>query len=698
MGKAQEKKTKKGFQMKMPKIPKKKKEDKKDSKGKKGFRSIKVSLFISFSILIIISLVITSFVSLNYSKKALLEETDKGLVSIAYESSKLVANEVENVKNNLKLIADKDELRTMDWEIQKPLLDIIIAETDFEDISVVDLNGIAHYSDGTSIKMDDRDYVQRALNGEKAISDVLLDRKSSEAVLMYAAPIERDGNVVGVLTGRRDANSLSGFARTTGFGDEGYGYIINNEGQVVGHPDEDLVEKRFNPVIRSQNDDSLESISNFFQKALEEKRGTGSYFFEGKPMLGGFMPIQGSNWMMIYNVNEDDVLQGVSDLQTRIFVVGISVLILGVISALIIGRVITNPIIQLTKESEKISDLDLREDIDKKLLKNKSEIGQLAGAFQKTITSLRQVINQANDSSSQVAASSEELTATSEQSKMASEEVTKTVEEIAKGASEQAINVEDGAKKANDLGDIIEKNKEYLNGLNDSSQKVENIIKEGLEDIEELTEITVESENSIKEIHKAIVDTNNSSHRISQASGVISSIAEQTNLLALNAAIEAARAGEAGRGFAVVAEEIRKLAEQSSLSTREIDNIVEELQENSQDAVSIMENVEEITKRQTQGVKTSKDKYNAILDAMKYTVNATEKLNQSGEDMVVSKDAILNTLENLTAIAQENSAATEEASASMEEQLASMEEIAGSSEELSNLAQELKLVVNKFKI
>src|SRR5690606_17590403 len=117
-----------------------------------------------------------------------------------------------------------------------------------------------------------------------------------------------------------------------------------------------------------------------------------------------------------------------------------------------------------------------------------------------------------------------------------------------------------------------------------------------------------------KEVRDVIIQTNDSSIKIGQASNVISSIAQQTNLLALNAAIEAARAGNAGKGFAVVAEEIKNLAQQSSLSTNVIDEIVSELQHNSANAVKTMEKVAMITEQQYKSVGQSKDKYILIDD------------------------------------------------------------------------------------
>ncbi|WP_211315974.1 methyl-accepting chemotaxis protein [Oceanobacillus chungangensis] len=661
-------------------------------------KGIKAKLIIYFSTLIVIgSCVLGIFVSIG-ARDAIITEAEIGLDAFSNEAAISTQAKVDIQIESLAVLAGTENVQSMDWENQRPELMKQVENGHFITLAIVNPDGEAHFVDGSTLQVGEENYVKSAFNGEANVSDLIVDEATKELTLMFSAPIERDGRIVGVLIGQRDGNTLSEIAEAIVYGENGYGFIVNTNGTVVGHPNREFVSEQFTPIEAAKNDSEVQSLGDLVNNMIKEKGGVGKYSFNGKDLYTGYATIEGTEWILGINADVEEVQSAIPTLLRNIVIVTIIILAVSIVIAYFIGNAITHPIISIIGHSKKIADLNLTENVPEALLKKKDEIGALSIALQTITDSLKEVISGISQSAEQVSASSEELTATSQTSAAASEEIAHAVQGIASGASEQARNTEEGSNKANILGELIENDQSYVKEVNSASQRVNKAVEEGLMEIQNLTNISSETSEATGKVHQGILKTNDSANKIGEASSVIANIAEQTNLLALNAAIEAARAGESGKGFSVVAEEIRKLAEQSANSTKYIANIVKELQNNSKSSVEIMESVSSILGKQEESMNVSKVKYTAINEAMKIAGKAVEKLNASSEETEKMKDEIFDALQNLAAIAQENAASTEEVSASIEEQSASMEEISRASEDLSNLAQNLQSIVMKFDV
>lgn len=661
-------------------------------------RSIKTQLIVCFSALVLVSFAVLGIVTSMISSNIIIDEARESMLSLARSSATLESSRLEIQSSTLKTIAILDDIQGMEWETLSSTLNVLSGKTNFQEIGIIESDGTVRYSDEREYKLSENSPLMEVFNGKESASEFRISQATGELILLQAVPIVNDNKVIGALFGVRDGKALTNLVADIGYGKNGYSYIINSDGVIIGHSDVDLVLNEFNALEEAKKDSSFTSTSIAIKKMLEEKEGTTSYSYKGGSQYVGYSQIEGTDWTFILVASEEEILDALPRLKSSILVIAMIFVVMSIIVTSVIGSTISKPIIETVRYADQIANLDLTIEVNQKYIDRNDEIGSLAKSLQKITAGLHDIVAEINSSSEQIASSSEELTATSQQTATSANEVAKTVEEIAESVSEQAKNTEKGSSKVSELGITVERVHGYIGNVNDSSNKVTEIVTEGLNEMDSLSKITKESTFAISEIYQVIKQTNKSSEKIGEASNVIESIAAQTNLLSLNAAIEAARAGEAGKGFSVVAEEVKKLSEQSAISIEVIHDIVDELQGNIKHAVQAMSRVTAISEEQVNGVNNSKERYHLITQAMKDTIQAVNQLSASGDEMNVMREEILVVLENMSAIAEENAAASEETAAATEEQTASVKEIAEASDSLAELAIKLHELVAKFKI
>ncbi|SDK01306.1 methyl-accepting chemotaxis protein [Natronincola ferrireducens] len=642
--------------------------------------------------------------AIKLSSDAVRTEVENALLLLAEEADDYIEARIQGSLDVLETIANYNAMRSMDWEEQKETLALELERLHhrgYLGMGIVFPNGTAKYSDDSEAELGDREYVRKAFRGESNVSDVIISRVTNSAVLMYAVPIYSfEGEIEGVLIARLPASSINDVTDRMGFGENGYAYVLGADGTIYAHPNRENVMNQRNIFEDIESDGVFKNVGLAIRDLELGKSSVIHYEASGSPRYMGISTIDSTGWVVGIGAHEGDVLAGLNNLRNIIFIIALIVMAIGMAVAIILGKSISKPIMELDEIIERLAKYDLTLDDNSKVIKylnRKDEIGTISIALTTMQKNFVALIKAIGNTAQQVASSSEELTATSHQSATAADEVARTIEEIAQGAGDQAKDTENGVEHINELGKLLEKEQQYIEDLNISANEVTRLKDEGFVILKDLVEKTEISNKSAKEIHDVIINTDESATKIENASKMIKNIAEQTNLLALNAAIEAARAGEAGRGFAVVAEEIRKLAEESNKFTEEIAGIIKELTDKTEYAVNTMEEVGKTVASQTQSVKLTNDKFKGIDSAIEAMKGIIVQINESSQVMEGKKSEMIGIIENLSAISQENAAGTEEASAAVEEQTASMEEIASASETLAQLAEEMQENIARFK-
>lgn len=408
-------------------------------------------------------------------------------------------------------------------------------------------------------------------------------------------------------------------------------------------------------------------------------------------------------YIPLYNTAGDEVVGMIfsgmpkADAQAQITkiisLIGGIVAAMGVIAAVFLAVVIRRLVAALHKSQNALEEIAAGRlnnvNLDDDMLKRKDEVGNISRAVQKLKNELSDVIGTIKAQSNELNASAAYLSGRTAETTNTISQVEKAIGEVADGATNQAEETQSATDNVIRMGDMVEETAKETEIMHQDAQNMHRLGQEAYETLHELNRINDEAKKSIEIIYEQTNTTNQSAQKIKEATSLITSIAEETNLLSLNASIEAARAGEQGRGFAVVAAQIQKLAEQSNDSAKQIEEIISRLIADSDKSVETMNVVRDIMDKQNENVTKTDARFGEVMKGIEASMAAIGRITEKTEEVDNARVSVVDTVQNLTAIAEENAASTEETSASMTE-------ISNAVADISDKAGQLKEIAVKM--
>lgn len=473
--------------------------------------------------------------------------------------------------------------------------------------------------------------------------------------------------------------------------DSSYGYIVSTDGTMLYHP---TAEKIGQPV----ENETVKKIIAEVEAGKTPEPEVVSYMFDGTQKYAACY-VSENGFIFVMTADDTDLLKAANKLQARGLGTAVVVLIFGVFVAWICARRMTRPLIRMTSAVDRIAGFDLTEDPELIALdKNKGETGAIAHAVLHMKQALRSMVQQIREQSANIHQASGQLEENATATSGNVDSIETAVNEIATGATNQATETQRATEDVVMMGTMIEDTSTQVENLNSTAVEMSNASASARDALEELNHINEKAIESIEVIYQQTHTTNESALKIKDVTELIASIAEETNLLSLNASIEAARAGDAGKGFAVVASQIQKLAEQSNASTKKIDDIIHMLLTDSENAVHTMEEVRKVMHQQSEKVEQTKQVFGSVNQGIDQSISGMEAISEHTRQLDHARENIVDTVQNLSAIAQENAASTEETNAVVMEIGGVMQQISGNVQGLRRIADILEKNVETFKL
>ncbi|WNQ12663.1 methyl-accepting chemotaxis protein [Paenibacillus aurantius] len=653
-------------------------------------RSIKLKLQLFTCLVLLAALVSASYIALSKASKELEEEINGNAEATAGMIASKLDSNLSHYLTILQTLAqtgaayigsDSKQLEFVrQAQAQNPALTAIIFAHD-----LTGAKAVTHKGDAVDISS--RPFMKELAEGRTTVSDPVISKVDGSLSVILGVPLLNGQKVVGSYTASLPLAEVTKPISESTFGASGYAVLFDSQGQVIQHPDKD----------RMMKTKSADYASEVVQALDAARKGEVTHFFfqENGETRFGLAHRTSGNWVVMLSAPASELGKPVQDMAVHSIVLILLVLVGGLVLSYFFAHGLTKPINRLKGAIEAVEAGDLT---GKVTVTSRDEIGRASDSFNRMTETLNEILGGVNGASLQLAASSQQLTAGAEQSSVVTGQIASSVQVVAEGAEYQVGNIKLSTRMIENVTDKITHITEHAKQASSAVTEAASRAEKGDAAVRGAVTQMDNIERLIQELAATISGLSQRSQEIGHIIGMISSIAQQTNLLSLNAAIEAARSGEAGRGFAVVASEIRKLADQTDQSARQISGLITNVQTETGQADQAMNAAILEVGSGLQAVHAAGVLFDEIHSQISSVEGLVRQVSDYSEEISMVTENMVASIRSIADIASTNSDESQNVAASAEEQLASMEEITHSAASLSQMAEDLRALVSRFRI